>query len=276
MSKLKKSNLNNIKAKFDEKVGTHVSSLENVNASMNEASNNHERSFRKNFHLDWAVGIASAALIACIIVPNATKTETTKDLADKQSAAATETEVSTNEEIIADNDDTTEIVASEATTTEEDTASDVATTEAVADDPTDINGEITEDDVANYDDIRDSQENGVDGTINDWPSGYAYPTNDGLITQIKIIDSDIKFCFAAPKGTPIYAAGEGKVIQVGSSDVEGNYVQIELSDSTAILYCHCDTICVGKGDAVTKETQIGTIGATGRVTGPAVSVYISK
>lgn len=263
MSKLKKSNLNNIKTKFDEKVGTHVSSLENVNASMNEVSNNHEKSFRKNFHLDWAVGIATAAVIACIIVPNATKTETTKDLADKQVAATTETEVSTNEEIITDNDDTTEIVASEATTTEEYTASDVSTTETVDDDSIDINGEIKEDDVANYD-------------INDWPSGYAYPTNDGHITQIKIIDSDIKFCFAAPKGTPIYAAGEGKVIQVGSGDEEGNYVQIELSDSTAILYCHCDTIYVGKGDAVTKETQIGTIGATGRVTDPAVSVYISK
>ena len=77
--------------------------------------------------------------------------------------------------------------------------------------------------------------------------------------------------FAASTGTDIVASFSG-VIKV-ADDVTlhrnyGNVILIEHQGSIQSLYAHLDTIHVKAGDVVTAGQKIGTVGTTGRVTGP--------
>lgn len=77
--------------------------------------------------------------------------------------------------------------------------------------------------------------------------------------------------FAAPKGTPVYAASSGVVLNadMGSmSDAFGMAVLIEHGDKLQSLSAHLSRIDVQIGDFVMAGQQIGLVGATGRATGP--------
>lgn len=77
--------------------------------------------------------------------------------------------------------------------------------------------------------------------------------------------------FAAPKGTPVYAASSGVVLNadMGSmSDAFGMAVLIEHGDKLQSLSAHLSRIDVNIGDFVMAGQQIGLVGATGRATGP--------
>lgn len=80
--------------------------------------------------------------------------------------------------------------------------------------------------------------------------------------------------YAAPAGTPIYAAADGYVTYAGwNSGGYGNYVLIyhgQMSDGNtySTLYAHMlETPCVTAGQYVTRGTQIGKVGNTGRSQG---------
>lgn len=73
---------------------------------------------------------------------------------------------------------------------------------------------------------------------------------------------------AANHGDPIVAAAPGKVVTVGSNDIDGNHVVIQHTARAKTVYAHMDQIAVQEGDIVTRETQIGTVGDTGLATGP--------
>lgn len=73
---------------------------------------------------------------------------------------------------------------------------------------------------------------------------------------------------AAPKGTPIFAAHDGKVIYAGSGfSGYGKLVIIEFGNAWASFYSHLDRIHVSEGQWVTKGKAIATMGRTGRATG---------
>lgn len=74
--------------------------------------------------------------------------------------------------------------------------------------------------------------------------------------------------FTAPKGTPIQATGDGKVITAKRSASYGRYVVIRHNDEYETLYAHMNKILVKKGQKVKRGEQIGTIGNTGRSTAP--------
>lgn len=76
--------------------------------------------------------------------------------------------------------------------------------------------------------------------------------------------------FAAPKGTPIRAAGNGKIIFVGTKNGYGNTVIIQHGTKYKTLYGHMDHFAIGiyKGMDIQEGQLIGYVGATGRVTGP--------
>jgi len=76
--------------------------------------------------------------------------------------------------------------------------------------------------------------------------------------------------FAAPTGTPIYAAGDGTVAVAGLNGAYGKYVQIRHSQRYATAYAHLSRIGRGitAGKRVRQGEIIGYVGTTGRSTGP--------
>lgn len=74
--------------------------------------------------------------------------------------------------------------------------------------------------------------------------------------------------FAAPKGTAIYAAYDGKVVAASYSSNMGNYVMIDHGDELYTIYMHASALYVNKGDVVVAGETIAAVGSTGRSTGP--------
>jgi murein DD-endopeptidase MepM/ murein hydrolase activator NlpD len=76
--------------------------------------------------------------------------------------------------------------------------------------------------------------------------------------------------FAAPTGTPIYAAGDGVVDYSGRRGSFGNYVRIRHNGQYATAYAHMSRISgkARKGARVKQGQVIGYVGTTGRSTGP--------
>ncbi len=73
---------------------------------------------------------------------------------------------------------------------------------------------------------------------------------------------------AAPKGTPIGAAWDGRVVFVGQRGGYGNMVVLEHAGGWRSYYAHNDQNSVKVGDKVDAGQQIATVGSTGRSTGP--------
>ena len=74
--------------------------------------------------------------------------------------------------------------------------------------------------------------------------------------------------FAAPVGTPIFAAAGGVVTGAEYQAEYGNTVTIDHGSRLSTLYAHAKRIDVKLGDIVRKGQQIASVGTTGRSTGP--------
>lgn len=74
--------------------------------------------------------------------------------------------------------------------------------------------------------------------------------------------------YAAPSGTPIYAAAAGTVIIAGYSNSAGYWVVIDHGDGLTTKYMHmCSSPYVSAGETVSKGQNIGGVGTTGQSTG---------
>lgn len=71
-------------------------------------------------------------------------------------------------------------------------------------------------------------------------------------------------------GKPLLAVDSGTVIfaQVGWNGAYGNMVKIRHANGLVTLYAHMDAIHVREGQRVSRGQQIGTVGNSGRSTGP--------
>lgn len=76
--------------------------------------------------------------------------------------------------------------------------------------------------------------------------------------------------FPAPPGTPVLAAGDGRVAQAGRRGGYGNWVKIAHSGALATGYAHLLRIAPGirRGTRVHQNQVIGFVGSTGLSTGP--------
>ena len=73
---------------------------------------------------------------------------------------------------------------------------------------------------------------------------------------------------AAPTGTRVGAAGNGRVLFAGYLRLSGYTVLIEHGFGLKTYYYHMDSINTQTGDMVEQGQKIGEVGSTGFSTGP--------
>lgn len=83
--------------------------------------------------------------------------------------------------------------------------------------------------------------------------------------------------FAAPVGTPVRAAADGIVQFAGRKGAAGKMVKLSHGKKYQTAYLHLNSISVKGGKKVSRGDVIGTVGQTGRATGPHLhySFYIN-
>lgn len=74
--------------------------------------------------------------------------------------------------------------------------------------------------------------------------------------------------YAAPRGTPVYATGDGRVVKAGYNSSNGNYVFIQHGQQYTTKYLHLNKRAVKFGTRVKQQQIIGWVGSTGTATGP--------
>lgn len=119
----------------------------------------------------------------------------------------------------------------------------------------------------------------LSGTPSEWPtlstrltSNFGYRTDPFTGRAAFHAGIDI----AGKVGDPIYAAGAGKVITTARDGSHGKYIVVEHPEGLQSWYLHLHDIGVSEGDTVTKGQKIGSLGNTGRSTGPHLHFEIVK
>ena len=83
--------------------------------------------------------------------------------------------------------------------------------------------------------------------------------------------------FAAPAGTPVYAAAAGVIRSAGDSGPCGNMVQIDHPNGLTSAYCHLSRFGpIHPGEHVETRQLIGYVGQTGRATGPHLHFAVKR
>lgn len=84
--------------------------------------------------------------------------------------------------------------------------------------------------------------------------------------------------YAAGTGTPIMAAGDGRIVYAGFSTGYGNTIKIQHSDGFLTLYAHQKSFKSGirNGIGIKKGEVIGYVGSTGLSTGPHLHFGLYK
>ena len=83
--------------------------------------------------------------------------------------------------------------------------------------------------------------------------------------------------FSAPRGTEIYATGDGKIFKVSKTRKGyGNYVIIDHGYGYKTLYAHMSKFIVKKGQSVKRGETIGFVGNTGTSVAPHLHYEVHK
>lgn len=80
----------------------------------------------------------------------------------------------------------------------------------------------------------------------------------------------------SPEGTPIYAAGSGKVLYSGKREGYGNVIIIQHPDKWITVYAHNSKNIAKQGQKVKKGDKIAMVGQTGRASGPHLHFEIRR
>lgn len=81
---------------------------------------------------------------------------------------------------------------------------------------------------------------------------------------------------AAPEGTAVLAAQEGKITEVSCNPVLGNYIIMEHPGGYFTLYGHLKQIYRSVNEKISRGGSLGTVGMTGRTTGPHLHFEIRQ
>ncbi|WP_042197968.1 M23 family metallopeptidase [Paenibacillus camerounensis] len=77
-------------------------------------------------------------------------------------------------------------------------------------------------------------------------------------------------------GDPVYAAMDGEVTASDQMGARGKYIIIKHANGLETWYMHLNSMDVSEGDYISKGQQIGTLGNTGRSTGPHLHFQVLK
>ncbi len=84
--------------------------------------------------------------------------------------------------------------------------------------------------------------------------------------------------YAASRGTPVYATGDGLVLAAGYQSGNGNYVRLHHNKTYETYYLHLSGFAKGvrPGTRVVQGQMIGYVGSTGLSTGPHLCYRMKK
>ena len=112
---------------------------------------------------------------------------------------------------------------------------------------------------------------------NYWEKGFIMPVEGRIsgkfggqrIMNGKKMNPHQGLDIAAPEGTPVKAASDGVVtLNAPNTFYSGNVIVIDHGQGLQTIYAHLQKMNVKKGQKVKQGEVIGTVGKTGRVTGP--------
>ncbi|WP_106766781.1 M23 family metallopeptidase [Paenibacillus faecalis] len=118
-----------------------------------------------------------------------------------------------------------------------------------------------------------------EGNPTQWPTiskrltsnfGYRYDPFNGRSAYHAGID------IAGERGDPVFAAGSGTVTTAEQSGARGLYIVVSHPNGLETWYLHLDSLAVQVGDHVEQGEQIGSLGSTGRSTGPHLHFQVVK
>lgn len=81
---------------------------------------------------------------------------------------------------------------------------------------------------------------------------------------------------AAPIGTEVYAARDGRVVATGMDRVLGNFVRLDHGDGYETVYGHLSKVLISLHQDVRSGTILGRVGSTGMSTGPHLHFEIRR
>jgi murein DD-endopeptidase MepM/ murein hydrolase activator NlpD len=79
---------------------------------------------------------------------------------------------------------------------------------------------------------------------------------------------------SAPAGTPVLSMASGEVVRAERSPSYGNVVYVDHGEGVVTRYAHQERLSVARGDKVVRGQQLGTVGSTGRSTGPHLHLEV--
>jgi len=102
-------------------------------------------------------------------------------------------------------------------------------------------------------------------------TNFTISSGFGVVNQYRGARPHQAIDLAAAKGTEVIASYSGTVLIADDSSLHENYgkvVLIEHGGQMQTLYAHLDQLSVKAGQYIVAGQQLGTVGTTGRVTGP--------
>ena len=125
----------------------------------------------------------------------------------------------------------------------------------------------------------------IDSDLPFFKDKFIIPVDDAIITGVygsqRILNGIPKWPhygldFAQKKGTPVKAMNSG-IVTLSEDDLyyTGGTIIFDHGHGVSTLYMHMDKIFVKVGDHVKKGEIVGTVGATGRATGPHLDIRLN-
>jgi len=125
----------------------------------------------------------------------------------------------------------------------------------------------------------------IDSDLSFFKDKFIVPVDDAIITGVygsqRILNGIPKsphlgLDFAKKKGTPIKAMNNG-IVTLAEKDLfyTGATLNFDHGHGVSTLYMHMDEIFVNVGDHIKKGEIVGTIGTSGRSTGPHLDIRLN-